>query len=63
MKAFLLNTLAFMLMTISSCAQNTLKIDKNTDLKKNERELVNHFQKIDILKNVKDMNSFRIIQS
>src|SRR5690554_1364169 len=63
MKAFLLNTLAFMLMTISSCAQNTLKIDENTDLKKIERELVNHFQKIDILKNVKDMNSFELYRA
>lgn len=62
MKKFLLNTLVFMLMTISSCAQNqsTLRIDENTDLNKIEKELISHFQNIEILKNITNMHSFEL---
>jgi len=52
--------MAVVLVSVSSCAQSTLRINENTDLKKIERELINHFQEIDILKNVKEMNSFAL---
>jgi hypothetical protein len=49
------------LVLITSCnSQNSIKIDENTDLEKIHSELVEHFSKIEILKNVRDMNSFEI---
>jgi hypothetical protein len=60
-----MNNLVFSLIVlvfipVSCTSQSSIEINEKTDLEKIQSELVEHFRKIEILKNVHEMNSFEI---
>lgn len=60
MKNLVCSLLVLVFLPISCNSQNSIKIDEKTDLEKIHAELIEHFSKIEILKNVHEMNSFEV---